>query len=85
MDARLETTTHEVVDRRLNLTMWHISRKPEDSTEDKGEVDNVASHKADILNTKKSLKLSIYYKSVLTCSCNDCSATQLLSLVYHLI
>ena len=86
VDARLETRTGEVVDHRLNLITRHISTKPEDTAEDKGEVYNVASHEADILLAKEMLKPVLNYgKNVLTCSCSDCLTTELPSLVCHLI
>jgi hypothetical protein len=55
VDARLETRTSKVVDRRLNLTRRHIART-EDSTEDKEEVYDVAHHKADILLAKERVE-----------------------------
>ena len=55
VDARLETRTSKVVDRRLNLARRHIART-EDSTEDKEEVYNVAHHKADILLAKERVE-----------------------------
>ena len=48
VDARLETRTRKVVDHQLNFTRRHIARS-EDPAEDKGEVYDVAHHKADIL------------------------------------
>jgi len=53
VDARLETGTSKIVDHRLNLTRRHIVGRPEDSTEDKGEVYDVAHHKADLLLAKR--------------------------------
>ena len=52
VDARLEARTRKVVDRRLNFTRRHIA-KTEDPAEDKGEVYDVAHHKADVLRAYK--------------------------------
>ena len=56
MDPRLEARTSKVVDHRLNLTRRHITRRPEDPTEDKGEVYDVAHHKADLLLAKERVE-----------------------------
>ena len=56
MDARLETRTGKIVGHRLNLTRRHISGSPEDATEDKGEVYDVAHHKTDLLLAKKRIE-----------------------------
>jgi len=49
MDACLGTRASEVVHRRLNIARWHVARRLENATEDKGEAYNVAHDKADIL------------------------------------
>jgi hypothetical protein len=56
VDARLRTRTSKVVDRRLNLTRRHIARRSEDTTEDKGEVYNVAHNKADLLLARERVE-----------------------------
>jgi hypothetical protein len=88
VDARLETRTSKIVDHRLNLTRRHIAGRPEDATEDKGEVYNVAHHKTDLLLAKERVEAN-YVKSnglkgKLTYSRNDWSATQLPSSMCHL-
>ena len=47
VNARPEARTSIVVDGRLNPGRRRISGRPEDATEDKGEVYDVARHKAD--------------------------------------
>lgn len=54
VDAYLETRTGKVVHHRLDLTWRHVTGKPENAAEDKGEVYNVAHHYADILIAKKN-------------------------------
>lgn len=49
VNAPSETRTSIVVDGRLNPTRRHIARRPEEATQDKCEVYNVARHKADLL------------------------------------
>ena len=56
VDPSLETRTNKVVDHRLNLTRRHITRRPEDPTEDKGKVYDVAHHKADLLLAKETVE-----------------------------
>ena len=55
VDARLDTRTGKVVDRRLNLTRRDIART-EDSTENKGEVCDVAHHKGNLLLAKEGVE-----------------------------
>jgi hypothetical protein len=57
VDARLETRTSKVADRRLNLTRRHIAGGLEDAAEDKGEVYDVAHHKTDLLLAKERVEL----------------------------
>lgn len=49
VDALLKTRIGKIVHHQLNLVRWHIAGRPENPTEDKGEVDDVAHNKADIL------------------------------------
>jgi len=56
VDAHLETRPSRIVDRWLNLTKRHIVGRPEDPTENKGEIYDVAHHKADILLAKKTVE-----------------------------
>jgi hypothetical protein len=51
VNAPPETRTSKVVDRRLvlNPARRHIAGRPEDATEDEGEVYDVARLKADLL------------------------------------
>ena len=49
VDARLETSIGKVIHRRLYLVRRHVAGRPENPTEDKGEVYDVAHNKADIL------------------------------------
>jgi len=57
VDACVETRTSEVVDHRPNLTGRHIARRPEDATEDKGEVHDIAHHKADLSLAKERVEV----------------------------
>ena len=56
VNARLETRTSKAVDRRLNPTRRHIAGRPEDPTEDKGEVYDVAHYMADLLLAKERVE-----------------------------
>jgi hypothetical protein len=56
VDARLETRIGKVVHHRLDLVRWHVARRPENPTEDKGEVHDVAHNKADILVAGQSVE-----------------------------
>jgi hypothetical protein len=54
--------------------------------EDKGEIYDVGHHEADMILIPEGLRAStLCKKNVLTCSHIVPSATQLLSLVYHLV
>jgi len=56
VDARLETRAIKIVHHRLSSTRWHIAVKPENATEDKSKVNNVAHHEADILIAKETVE-----------------------------
>jgi hypothetical protein len=56
VDARLETRICKIVHHRLDLVRRHVAGRPENPTEDKGEVDDVAHNKADILVAGQSVE-----------------------------
>jgi hypothetical protein len=56
VDVRLATRTSKIVDHRLDLTRRQIAGGPEDATEDKDEVYDVAHHKADLLLAKERVQ-----------------------------
>jgi hypothetical protein len=49
VDARLVSRTGKIVDHRLDPIRCHIAERPENATEDKTQVYNVAHHKRDLL------------------------------------
>jgi hypothetical protein len=61
VDALLETRITIFVDHRLNLTRRNIAGGPEDATEDKDEVYDVAHHEADILIAKEMVQVEADY------------------------
>ena len=80
MDDCLETRASKVVDRRLDHNRRHDARRPEDATEDKGEVYDVSHHKADLLLAKERVEaccVKQWMKGALTYSRDNWPTTEL--------
>lgn len=56
VDARLESGTSKMIRHGLNLTRCHVVGRTENTTEDKGEVYDVAHHETDVLVAKQKIE-----------------------------